>query len=259
MGARMCGGARTPGGVYLVCKTSPFGLPLEAFLIDPPEVFDPEALGLASLGVKIIERAGIYHVADRVGREHYPNAWDFFAEAKRDPGGISRKVSPGLDWHLLGPGSRMLIAHDKAHIVDPFPYLIDRPEILLPAHVQPYCPREMMTHKIGVSMLGYLAQSDIAAPMCAALLREDVVGGERLPDRAEADRVRIRKMATPDGVVFGSYRCAAAPVAAVPEYRPAFFLSVPISAVEIVAGDGAERRAEKIAGRTELPVEIVSE
>ncbi len=35
---------------------------------------DPARLGLASVGVTLIERDGVTHVIDIVGREHYPHA-----------------------------------------------------------------------------------------------------------------------------------------------------------------------------------------
>jgi len=30
-------GRRVPGGTYLVCSTSPFGLPVEYFVVDPDD------------------------------------------------------------------------------------------------------------------------------------------------------------------------------------------------------------------------------
>ena len=73
-GARRGCGYRQPGGAYFAVPLGPDGRPIEEFLIDPPVVIDdPTRLGLAPVGVTLIEREGATHVIDIVGREHYPN------------------------------------------------------------------------------------------------------------------------------------------------------------------------------------------
>lgn len=53
--SRQCGG-RVAGGIYACVPTSPFGRPIEEFLLCPAHPVDKDALGLSSIGVKLIPR-----------------------------------------------------------------------------------------------------------------------------------------------------------------------------------------------------------
>ncbi len=108
-GRRGCG-YRQPGAAYLA-------VPLGEFLIDPPVVVDdPGALGLTSIGTTMIERGGITHVLDIVGREHYPTVLAFVDEARRM--GISRRISRNSDFSKITPASRLLLLHPHADIAN---------------------------------------------------------------------------------------------------------------------------------------------
>ena len=104
-GARRGCGYRQPGGAYLAIPLGPFGSPIEAFLIDPPLLVpDPATLGLASVGTAMVERDGLTHVLDIVGREHYPTVTAFIDEARRM--GISRRISRTSDFsRITGPAA----------------------------------------------------------------------------------------------------------------------------------------------------------
>ncbi|MGL4641195.1 MAG: hypothetical protein ACRCVX_15905 [Shewanella sp.] len=110
---RMCGTARTEGGVYLESGMSddPMAKPLEWFLVDPPKPYEPDC----KLGVEMVEGAdGKTHVIDYVGLEHYPYATDFLEEVRRF--GLSRKVSKNIDFSRLSHGSKIIIVHARGLI-----------------------------------------------------------------------------------------------------------------------------------------------
>jgi hypothetical protein len=114
-GARRGCGYRQPGGAYFAVPLGPGGRPVEEFLIDPPVVIDdPGRLGLASVGVTLIERDGVTHVLDIVGREHYPTVASFVEEARRM--GISRRAPRTIEFERLTPASRLLLVHAHADI-----------------------------------------------------------------------------------------------------------------------------------------------
>ena len=115
-GRRGCG-YRQPGAAYLAVPLGPGGRPVEEFLIDPPVVIDdPARLGLTSVGTAMIERDGVTHVLDIVGREHYPTVLSFIDEARRM--GISRRISRNTDFSKITPASRLLLLHAHADIAN---------------------------------------------------------------------------------------------------------------------------------------------
>jgi hypothetical protein len=115
-GARRGCGYRQPGGAYFGVPIGPSGRPIEEFLVDPPIVIDPARLGVASVGVTLIERDGITHVLDIVGREHYPTVASFIDEARRL--GVSRRAPRTIDFERISPASRLLLAHAHADIAN---------------------------------------------------------------------------------------------------------------------------------------------
>jgi hypothetical protein len=77
---------------------------------------DPGRLGLASVGVTVIERDSVTHVIDIVGREHYPTVASFIDEARRL--GISRRAPRTIDFARIRPASRLLLAHAHADVAN---------------------------------------------------------------------------------------------------------------------------------------------
>lgn len=115
-GRRGCG-YRQPGGAYVAVPLGPGGRPIEGFLIDPPHVLGEEdrgKLGLCARGVKLIDRDGVTHVYDIVGREHYPTVRDFVDEARRM--GVSRRVAARLDFARITRDSRLVLLHEHADV-----------------------------------------------------------------------------------------------------------------------------------------------
>ncbi len=82
-------GVRQKGGLYAECAISPSGKPIEEFLFDPP-IIVPAGFAVPTRGVVLVERAGIWHVVDRVGNEFYPSPADMAEEIKRF--GLSRRI-----------------------------------------------------------------------------------------------------------------------------------------------------------------------
>lgn len=116
-------GDREPGGVYLECGLSDHGLPLEAFLVDPPLPV-PDGLDLinkpqlwqrtTSSGEPTLDEweQPMYDVLVWIGAEYYPYCPDFIEEVRRF--GASRRLNPNLDLSLLSRSSRMILAHPFA-------------------------------------------------------------------------------------------------------------------------------------------------
>ena len=105
-------GEREPGGVYAECGLSPYGSPLEHFLIDPPTPL-PEGLDIVNKPQLWEDPAtGITHLLIWVGAEFYPFCPDYIQETQQF--GASRRVNPNLDLARLTPQSRMIMAHPRA-------------------------------------------------------------------------------------------------------------------------------------------------
>lgn len=115
-------GRREPGGVYCECGLSPWGRPLEDFLLDPPLPI-PDGLDLVNKpqlwqrmsvsGEPVLDEQGqpVYDVLIWVGQEFYPYCCDYVEESRRY--GASRRLNPNLDLSLLSRASRMILTHPK--------------------------------------------------------------------------------------------------------------------------------------------------
>jgi len=101
-------GRRVPGGTYLVCSTSPFGLPVEYFVVDPPVSVDMESFRSPILH----EENGTCHVIMWIGEKFYPSAVDFIEEARVQ--GVSRRVPSGFPFEKLTKNSKMILIHPRA-------------------------------------------------------------------------------------------------------------------------------------------------
>ncbi len=105
-------GEREQGGVYAECALSPYGTPLEYFLIDPPMPL-PEGLDIINKPQLWEDLAtGITHLLIWVGLEHYQWCTDYIEETRRF--GASRRINPNLDLSRLTRESRMILAHPRA-------------------------------------------------------------------------------------------------------------------------------------------------
>ena len=141
MTTRGCG-KRVKGGLYACCGTSPYGEPIEHFLIDPPLPYngDPFRAPLVQ------ERNGVKDVKDLifwVGQEFYPFCPDFIEETRYL--GVSKRVPVNFDWSGVTPfQSRMFFIHPKA-LVDETKESVDRCPKDIPAHEkgEEFCLRSL--------------------------------------------------------------------------------------------------------------------
>ena len=105
-------GEREQGGVYVECGLSPYGSPLEHFLIDPPRPL-PEGLDIINKPQLWEDPAtGITHLLIWIGGEHYQFTPDYVEETKRF--GASRRLNPNLELSRLTRESHMILAHPRA-------------------------------------------------------------------------------------------------------------------------------------------------
>lgn len=230
-------GTRKRGGIYAECGLSPWGEPLEHFLVDPPVPVDAAALGLSPIGVTLITDpgSGATHVLDWVGEEAYPNVADFAEEVRRF--GLSRRLPKTLPFARLSEKSRVVLVHRRSSVAGATAYAADwrRP-----------CPKQLPDH----------AEPSTAPSLCAGLWWEDVAGGVPVEPvgSGEQDDARLVRRHMPSF----SYLARTAPAGAAPDYVPAIFASFPVTRLVVIEdpeGGGHEtalQRAEQAA----LPVEL---
>lgn len=238
MAKRGCG-ERTKGGIYLECPVGDVGMPVEHFLVDTPFVIDPDEYGLSPVGVKLVEKNGITHVFDIVGQEYYPNVADFVEEIRRM--GLSRKVSPTLDFKRLTAQSKIILLHARAfdHNFSKFPS-------------PPPCPKL----KCGCSACQETAKSHSVAKgkrlscMCAGLWWNDIEGGD-----PKAGGGVIRQMPA------FSFQGAERPKNIKPKYELAMFMRLPINNIAVIKDPdhGRHEQAEAKAAEAGVPVMLKDE
>jgi hypothetical protein len=235
-------GRRQHGGIYLTCGLSPYGKPVEHFLIDPPLAIDPR-LGISPVGVSIIERPDQPpHVFDWVGSENYPNVVDFVEEVRAH--GMSRRAPKNLDFKKLQVGSRQVLMHARAIIKDPRAYQRDRMGNEEGYH---WCPKRpnVEEHR----PLRYEG-------MCAGLWWEDVEGAQQAgPFATHFPRSVTRTIGETE------YHGWVRPPGVRPQYEGGMFMSLPITKIEVVSDPNAgthEAALERLRG-VNLEVALVPE
>lgn len=257
---RGCGASRIAGGVYITVPHSPLGLPLEAFLIDPPRAFSHEDLrmmGITPTGMSLVPDPTAdtgWSVADWVGSEFYPNTYDILAEIRAY--GLSRRVQRTLNFKLLGKGSRIYLLHERAHIDYPGREALWAE--MFHANQPSHCPVNIPEH------LSWWTEPYEESPMCAQLWRECIEGGEGTVDFAISEKLRS-VMNSKRGVLrtIGDvhYWAKRPPDGVTLSYTPAIFASFPIAGLEVVRdpiGKTHEKAATK-ARKAALPVTEVDE
>jgi hypothetical protein len=107
-------GTRRPG-LYLECDVSPYGRPIEDFLIDPPLTVGavPAAWLAPHRTPLLVEHDGVWHVVHWVGEVYYPSAADFWEEVR--VAGSSRRIPPHFDLTKLTAQSRQFFVHARAY------------------------------------------------------------------------------------------------------------------------------------------------
>ncbi len=122
MTGRGCG-SRVEDGLYVCVPMSPFGKPIDYFLIDPaiPFVMPSDVNFRAPYLHK--DPQGVNHLVLGVGNSFYPFVSDFVEEARVM--GISKRLSRNFDYRSLDPQRSNLILIHKRAIPD-FSYHINR-------------------------------------------------------------------------------------------------------------------------------------
>ena len=147
-------GSRVVGGVYAEVKTGDEGVPIEAFLVDPPSPVDAQALGLTDKGVRLVQLGDTWHVFDIIGENYYPYVADFVEEGRRM--GVSRRLPSNLDFSKIDPEkSRLVLLHRRAIITN-----VEEAGFLNLSHI---CPKGIAGHEAGV-----------LSEMCAGLWWHDL-------------------------------------------------------------------------------------
>jgi hypothetical protein len=127
-------GKRKPGGCYLVTPLSPYGSPLEEFLVDPVHPLENIEPFRSPILVPDPSEEGLFHALVWIGEQFYPSPVDYIEETRRT--GASRRVPQGFPFEKLTPGrSRMLMVHPKTHSL----------EIFMPEN----CPKQLKNHGHG--------------------------------------------------------------------------------------------------------------
>jgi len=230
-------GERQSGGIYAEMGCGPDGLPLEHFIVDPPIVIDPAALGLSPIGVQLVERDGVWHILDWIGSEHYPNVADFLEEVRRF--GLSRRLAKTVDFSKLTERSKILVVHARAH-VENFGQYADH---WLGVRYN-RCPKELNTHNL-----------PDGPDMCSGIFWQDVEHGLPAANDLNTDRVVIRTMPS------FSYVAVRRADNITPIYEPAIFASFPITRLVVIRDPIGESHQQSLdcANRSSLPVELENE
>lgn len=241
-------GTRKAGGVYAETGLSPNGLPVEAFLLDPP-ITIPEALHLAPQGVHWVRRGDVWHVVDWVGSQHYPNVADFVEEVRRF--GLSRRLPSNAEFSRLTAASRIILVHARAFA------LHNRS----PDQAPHPCPKRVVIN-LGRELRAQLPEQGMDADeatvagheggvtYCAGQWWEQVVGGEV----DEATGLVRRTMP--------SFSYLAKPAAdGDHQYAPGFFATFPLSRLVVVRDPAGQKHVPALAAAqaAALPVEEVDQ
>lgn len=124
-------GSRKGDGLYCCVEPSPYGYPIEHFLVDPCIPFElPEGENIRS-PYFLEDPVGVHHLVMGVGSTYYPFVTDFIEEARQY--GISKRLPKNFDYRKLDPDKSNLILIHKRAIPD-FSYALKSEDYA-------YCPR----------------------------------------------------------------------------------------------------------------------
>jgi hypothetical protein len=142
---RLCG-YRIAGDAYIRTRQSPWGKPIEYFLICPPEPVDKIEIGLADQGIRVLPDAvdsSINHVWDWVGATSY-TVPEFIEEA-------ANPVHNGTSRHVPAPQISMLanLTYGKSRHIFVADAMLVNPEEVYQHRMDPQlqpCPRKHEDH-----------------------------------------------------------------------------------------------------------------
>ena len=197
---RACG-KRVAAGIYAETRLSPFGEPVESFVLCPPKPIDIEAWGLVPRGARLIEIEDVWHIFDIVSKADYRVA-DYVEETRSK--GASRRLSTKLDFSKLSEGSRLVLIHEQAIIENYHEY--PQPPFVC-------CPLDIHLAQLG--------------EMCAGLWWHDIPASELQSESEGIQHIR----AIPGGISYFAYP---RPEGVVPVYRHGIFMSLPVTNLTVI-------------------------
>lgn len=122
-------GTRVTGGLYICCGLSPYGKPIEHFIVDPPVYVEYKNFRTPIL----IENDLLLWV----GAEHYPYPSDFIEEARAF--GISKRIPVNFPVEKITVMSKMYFIHSRAIVKN---YREFPPPIYCPGNHEPHFNQE---------------------------------------------------------------------------------------------------------------------
>ncbi|HET8629976.1 MAG TPA: hypothetical protein VFL91_21355 [Thermomicrobiales bacterium] len=197
--------------MYLEVGLSPFGKPLEEFLLDPPQRIPVEEFGISPVGMHFITPPGQTEpvIFDWIGSEHYPNVADVVEEWRHclrvgvNP--VSRRISRTTDFSQIRAGAKLVELHARAIIENHAELEAAASAYFGPTAsgcAWPTCPTGKISHKPSPP-----ASPSGGAEQCIRLWWEDVAGGESAdsptpsrPVRREIGDTTYYARRTPEGV-----------------------------------------------------------
>jgi hypothetical protein len=219
-------GERQQGGIYAECGMGPNGKPIEHFLLDPPIPLDQatlDRLGITAIGTQLIKSEdGTYHLYDWVGSNYYPNVADFVEEVRLF--GLSRRLSPQLDYSKLTERSQIRLIHARAWLDNFADYAWNL------CSIGKRCLKENPEHM----------QSDPPI-MCSSVWWQDLELNNQTTQLPNNPRLVTRTMPSFD------YVAARRPDGVEPKYVPALFAAFPIHRLAVVKGGKHDANKQKAA------------
>lgn len=249
---RECGGSRTEGDPYAVLPRSPWGVPIENFMICHPIPIDLKAMNFNAQGVNIIQdREGVHHILDLVGVSHY-EVPDFIEEglSGTGKGGFSRKIPKNqlkAAMPLLTPGKSLIyLASMHAIIKNPNELYKD---YLYGTRWAMECPKEHAEHSdplIYNQLIEELAFEGKEHESCLGLLWQCLLPRKQDISPVES-RFFVRKQANG-----ANFPVARPPEGFVPEWETGIFMAFHPS-FEIVYDpvDGNHEKSAEVLQDTE--------
>jgi hypothetical protein len=231
-------------------------MPVEYFMVDPPQRVDAKALGLTDIGVKLIEVNGVYHIFDIIGEKYYPNVADMVEEIRRL--GMSRRceLASAEEYAKITPESTYVLLHRRAWIGNCEPYYRDFLPVTPGDTEYNPCPANLLQHDPH-----YADPEEVHFPEeepCLGLCWNDVDGLE-LDQKPGEDGTIITdtRLGTRTMPSF-TYKAANSPILGPKNYELAIFMRLPITRFVIVRGGKAQEKLERVKP-TGIAVEEVDE
>jgi hypothetical protein len=229
-------GFRTKGAIYAEVGLSPWGSPLEKFLIDPPVVIQPNKFGLTPINMRVFSANSLWHVIDWVGTSYYPTPVHYLEEVRRF--GLSTKISLSTDdLKKLTRGSAIYVVHSLAHFDAREFHYADLQNLQNLGYAWKHCPTGNHTDFKD-------------APMCVGLLwQNQAMIDEPAPADDDVLPYRAHHYAMPS-FEFAGYEMPIDFENVPDNYQPAIFARFPITRLVAIRGDDENdaRNIDKLTG-----------